>query len=75
MDKFRHDHPPQWAHTYKCFFHCDIISGEPTANLEIAEVDFFDLKALPPLSTPRVTEKQIARLYELVINPQPTQFD
>ncbi|RUR13499.1 NUDIX hydrolase [Legionella sp. km772] len=74
-DKLKHDHPPQWPHAYKCFFYCEIISGEPTENLEISELCFFDLNSLPPLSTHRVTTKQLARLYDLVINPQFTQFD
>jgi len=25
-DKQKHDHPLQWPHTYKCFFHCEIIT-------------------------------------------------
>lgn len=74
-DKLKHDHPPQWPHAYKCFFYCKIISGEPTENIEIAEQGFFDLNDLPLLSQHRVTEKQIIRLYELVCNSQPTQFD
>lgn len=74
-DKLKHGHPPQWPHTYKCFFQCDILSGTATENLEISELAFFDIKNLPPLSTPRVTAKQLIRLYELVVNPQPTQFD
>lgn len=74
-DKLKHDHPPQWPHAYKCFFHCEIRSGEPVENLEIAEQCFFDLDNLPPLSTHRVTQKQLIKLYELIINPQPTQFD
>ncbi|KTD12283.1 NUDIX hydrolase [Legionella hackeliae] len=74
-DKLKHDHPPQWPHAYKCFFHCEIISGEAKENAEISEVSFFNLNNLPPLSTHRVTEKQIFKLFELVINPNETQFD
>ena len=74
-DKLKHDHPPQWPHTYICFFYCEIISGEPAENIEIADQGFFDLNELPLLSKHRVTEKQIIRLYELVRNSQPTQFD
>lgn len=74
-DKLKHDHPPQWPHAYKCFFYCEIISGEPTENLEISELDFFDIHNLPLLSTHRVTAKQLTRLYDLVENPQATQFD
>lgn len=74
-DKLKHDHPPQWPHAYKCFFHCEIFSGEATNNLEISEIDFFDVNHLPPLSTHRITANQIARLHELVLKDKPTQFD
>ncbi|CAM2857891.1 Mutator MutT protein [Legionella steigerwaltii] len=74
-DKQKHDHPLQWPHTYKCFFHCEIRSGTAKENLEISEIDFFDLAHLPPLSTPRVTQKQITRLYELVSSSNKTLFD
>ena len=74
-DKQKHDHPLQWPHTYKCLFHCEIVSGTAKENLEISEIDFFDLARLPPLSTPRVTQKQITRLYELVANSDKTLFD
>lgn len=74
-DKQKHEHPLQWPHTYKCFFHCDIISGAAKENLEISEIDFFDLTRLPALSTPRVTQKQIMRLYELVSSSDKTLFD
>ena len=75
-DKQKHlDHPPEWPHVYKCFFHCDIVGGEPAENLEIAEIRFFNINQLPPLSTPRVTTRQIARLYALVGDDKPTAFD
>lgn len=74
-DKLKHDHPPQWPHIYKCIFHCHITGGEPNENLEISELGFFELNNLPPLSTPRITARQIALLNELVRNPQATQFD
>ncbi|KTD39896.1 NUDIX hydrolase [Legionella parisiensis] len=74
-DKQKHEHPLQWPHAYKCFFHCDIMSGAAKENLEISEIDFFDLKRLPPLSTHRVTQKQIIRLYELISNSNQTLFD
>lgn len=55
------------------FFYCEIISGEPTENIEIAEQGFFELNDLSLLSKHRVTEKQIIRLYKLVRNSQSTQ--
>ncbi|KTD74579.1 NUDIX hydrolase [Legionella tucsonensis] len=74
-DKQKHEHPLQWPHTYKCFFHCEIMSGTAKENLEISEIDFFDLANLPALSTPRVTQKQIIRLHELVCSSDKTLFD
>ena len=74
-DKLKHDHPPQWPHAYKCFFHCKILSGKPNENIKISDQAFFDLNNLPLLSTHRVTKKQLDRLYELFIAPQETQFD
>lgn len=74
-DKLKHEHPPQWPHTYKCFFYCEIRSGEAKENIEISELNFFDLNKLPPLSTDRVTATQLARLHELVMKPQATEFD
>ncbi|EHL29422.1 NUDIX hydrolase [Legionella drancourtii] len=74
-DKRKHDHPMHWPHTYKCFFQCELISGEPTTNIEISEIDFFAINNLPPLSTPRVTEKQLVRLYEQVLHAEQTLFD
>jgi ADP-ribose pyrophosphatase YjhB (NUDIX family) len=74
-DKRKHDHPLHWPHIYKCFFHCKIISGKAKPNLEISEIDFFDMNQLPPLSTPRVTKKQLLRLYEQTDNSEQTLFD
>ncbi|MCE0724878.1 MULTISPECIES: NUDIX hydrolase [Legionella] len=74
-DKHKHEHPLQWPHTYKCFFHCEIMSGTAKENLEISDIQFFELAHLPPLSTPRVTQKQIMRLYELVSSSDRTLFD
>lgn len=74
-DKLKHDHPPQWPHIYKAFFYCQITGGEPTKNIEVSDINFFDLANLPPLSIHRITASQISRLYHLVVNPQETQFD
>lgn len=74
-DKLKHGHPLQWPHTYKLMFHCQLISGEAKINLEISDINFFDIHHLPPLSTPRVTELQLQRLYSLVQEPGPTLFD
>lgn len=74
-DKLKHEHPPQWPHAYKCFFHCEITSGEEKENLEISEIRFFDINQLPPLSLHRVTPKQLTRLYEITFGSNQTMFD
>lgn len=75
-DRQKHAHPEQWPHIYKVFFLCEITGGAPQENLEIAAVDFFPLDALPPLSLPRVTADQIARMFVHAKNPElPTDFD
>jgi ADP-ribose pyrophosphatase YjhB (NUDIX family) len=74
-DKQKHDHPPQWPHVYKFFFHCEIMSGKAEENLEASEIDFFNINELPPLSLHRVTKKQLSRLYEAAHASDQTLFD
>ena len=81
-DRDKHDHPPHPFHIYKLFFRCDLLNAAPSThaatdeNIEIDGVDFFAPDALPPLSTGRVTAKQIARFFEHAANPTwPTDFD
>lgn len=74
-DKLKHDHPPQWPHVYKFFFLCTILSGKAQENLEVSEIGFFKINELPPLSTHRVTQKQLTRLYEVAHGSSETLFD
>ena len=75
-DKLKHDNSLSWPHLYTCIFQCDFVSGEPiTETHEISAVKFFSIKALPPLSTPRITKTQILKLYELACAPSATVFD
>ncbi|WP_058499537.1 NUDIX hydrolase [Legionella gratiana] len=74
-DKLKHDHPPQWPHSYKLFFYAYILSGKFEPNTEILDLDYFPLNQLPKLSIHRVTQKQIERLYQLILNPTDTQYD
>ncbi|HDV6631548.1 TPA: NUDIX hydrolase [Legionella pneumophila] len=74
-DKQKHDHPPQWPHAYKFFFHCEIISGEAKENFEISKIDFFEVSKLPQLSIHRVTKNQLERLYETIFSSEKTLFD
>lgn len=74
-DKLKHDHPPQWPHTYKIFFLCEIISGEMKENLETSEINFFSMDRLPDLSLHRVTYNQLKRLREVALHTEITSFD
>jgi len=56
-------------HIYKMFFLCDFVSGEPMINIEISEIDFFDLDNLPNLSESRVLPEDIAMMFEHYKNP------
>jgi ADP-ribose pyrophosphatase YjhB (NUDIX family) len=75
-DKLRHGHPPSSWHALKLFFGCDLLGGAPAPSVETAAVGFYREDALPPLSTGRVTEPQIRRMFEHSRNPSlPTDFD
>jgi ADP-ribose pyrophosphatase YjhB (NUDIX family) len=63
-DRDKHEHPPYLFHVWKLFFVCEITGGSAQTSLETDGVDFFELDALPPLSTPRVTASQIRRMYD-----------
>ena len=76
LDRQRHDHPAEPVYSYKMFFLCEIISGSATTNHETTGVGFFPLATLPPLSTHRVTVKQIERMFAHRQHPEwPTDFD
>ena len=75
-DRSRHPHGPYAYHIYKLFFLCELEGGEAQASIETSEVGFFAEDDLPSLSTPRVTEGQIHRMFEHYSHPEwPTDFD
>jgi len=75
-DKARHDHPPDFWYIYKLFFACTLEGGAPRTSHETVDVGFFGLDDLPPLSEPRVTRSQLARMLALLADPSlPTDFD
>ncbi|MFZ1906138.1 MAG: NUDIX hydrolase [Steroidobacteraceae bacterium] len=76
VDKRRHPHPPGVHHIYKLFFLCELTGGAARVSDETDAVDFFPVRALPPLSLGRVLAAQIERLYQHQLNPgMPTDFD
>jgi ADP-ribose pyrophosphatase YjhB (NUDIX family) len=75
-DRQRQGHGPTLFHSWKAFFVCEITGGEPRGSYETDAVEFFDLNALPPMSTGRSTPRQVHRLYEHHLRPElPTEFD
>ncbi|GGJ19208.1 NUDIX hydrolase [Deinococcus roseus] len=75
-DRNRHDHPHSIWDSYKIFVHCELLGGTAQTSIETSAVGFFSEDALPPLSTERITEKQIRRMFEHLRNPDlPADFD
>ena len=75
-DRNKHNHPAFIFHIWKMFFVCEITGGSPRESYETTGVDFFAIEALPELSTGRVTEAQIRRMYDHHLNRAlATEFD
>ena len=49
----------------KFVFDCQLLDGHFQENQEIAELEFFDIKALPPLSEKRITQEQMEILWQV----------
>ena len=64
-DRDRNPYKPKYpVSIYKLFFTASITGGAPEENLEISEIDFFDIDDLPPLSEARVLEQDILDGYQ-----------
>lgn len=75
-DRNRHEHTPLLYHIWKLFFICEITGGSPAPSIETEAVEFFARDQLPPLSIGRVTERQIAHMFEHHRHAErPTTFD
>jgi ADP-ribose pyrophosphatase YjhB (NUDIX family) len=76
-DRAKHRHePPLPFHCYKMFFICEIVGGVASTSIETDGVEFFGESELPELSTGRVLDYQIRRMFEHLRNPElPTEFD
>jgi ADP-ribose pyrophosphatase YjhB (NUDIX family) len=76
LDRDTQGHPAYFFTVYKFFFLCELVGGKPLPSIETGESAFFAEEALPPLSTPRVLEHQIHRLFRHHRQPDlPTDFD
>ena len=75
FDKHCHPHPPDIYYVYKMFFLCREIGGALQTSIETSALAFYGKNELPELSTPRVTQGQIATMFDLKDHPGPTLFD
>ncbi|MEA5459065.1 NUDIX hydrolase [Arcicella sp. LKC2W] len=70
FDKRNHPHPPEGWYVYKIFILCEKIGGEISKDTtETSDIQYFDLKNLPPLSEPRNVYNQIKMMFEYRDNP------
>jgi ADP-ribose pyrophosphatase YjhB (NUDIX family) len=75
-DANRDGDPLEFYHAYKIVFLCRIVGGEARASDETSEVGFFELDALPDLSTARTNERHVADLRIHLADPTtPAMFD
>jgi ADP-ribose pyrophosphatase YjhB (NUDIX family) len=58
-DRNQHGHPPYPWHVYKLFFHCTETGGSLQPGEETADMAYFSLDNLPPLSLTRVVPEEI----------------
>lgn len=75
-DKAKHEHPPDFWYIYKLFISCTVEGGAARTSLETLDVRFFGPDEIPALSTPRVTEAQLRRMFAHLAEPElPTDLD
>ncbi|MBN1348900.1 NUDIX hydrolase [candidate division KSB1 bacterium] len=68
--------PLEFYHAYKIIFLCDIVGGTATPSHETLAVDFFDFDAMPPLSSPRTTQRHLTEIQAHLNEPnRPAAFD
>jgi ADP-ribose pyrophosphatase YjhB (NUDIX family) len=69
--KAKHEYAPDLRDFYKLFFLCERTDGQaPQPGLETAEVGFFAMSELPPLSKGRTLEKDIVAAFAFKADPQ-----
>ena len=71
FDKREHDHPPQPWYVYKMIFYCEPDAGAATVlkpAFDVLDAAWFDVNALPPLSTDRILASQIQLVYKNVMD-------
>jgi hypothetical protein len=75
-DRDLRKHPPLPFHVYKVFVQCDLLEKNPMSNAECTTAAFFPEGKLPELSLTRVTEAEIAQMFEHLHDPSlPADLD
>ncbi|AMO57451.1 ADP-ribose pyrophosphatase [Endozoicomonas montiporae] len=76
-DTQRHPYHPRNAyHLLKMLFLCELEGGSPKENIEISDIDFFDVKQLPSLSQGRTIADDVALMVRHRNQPDlPTEYD
>jgi len=75
-DRATRNRPASVFYIWKLFFICEITGGEVRTSNETDAVEFFALDALPELSTGRVVQWQIERMYAHHLHRAlPAEFD
>ncbi|MBT5875191.1 MAG: NUDIX hydrolase [Candidatus Latescibacteria bacterium] len=70
-DRGLHPFKPRYpTHIYKMYFLCELVGGTPTVNLEVSDIDFFNLDGLPELSEGKTIAADIALMYEHHVSPE-----
>jgi ADP-ribose pyrophosphatase YjhB (NUDIX family) len=76
LDRSRHGHGPSPFHSWKAFFLCEVVGGQPRGSYETDAVDFFPLDRLPPMSLGRSTPEQVLQMHRhWTARGLPTEFD
>lgn len=76
LDGRKPSHPPEFHHSYRAFFLCELTGGAAETSIETDAVDFFAEDSLPPLSVRRVAAEQVALMFRHYHDRSlPTAFD
>jgi hypothetical protein len=76
-DRSKHTNKPPYAfHVYKLFMLCELVGGSAQPSIETDAVAFFAADEIPDLSTGRVTQAQVERMFQHHRNRDlPADFD
>lgn len=74
FDKRQHPHPPQPFYVYKMVFYCTAAPALLHKGFDVLNVQYFDVKTLPPLSEDRILKSQIELIYNKIMQADFTAY-